>query len=120
MEHHGIPLSTLQQVIQHFGLKTELFYANELSVDAFRSLIKDTIFHQKFMIVNFLRTGLMQQGGGHHSPISAYDEETDRVLLLDVARYKYPAYWVQVADLWKAMNTKDQGVYRGVLVVQPI
>lgn len=26
-------------------------------------------------------------GAGHHSPIGAYDEETDRVLVLDVARY---------------------------------
>jgi Phytochelatin synthase len=31
-----------------------------------------------------------QEQGGHISPLAAYDAETDRFLILDVSRYKYP------------------------------
>jgi len=48
-----------------------------------------------------------QETGGHISPLAAYDEDTDRFLILDVARYKYPPVWVTAADLYGAMNTKD-------------
>ncbi|MGB6297273.1 MAG: phytochelatin synthase family protein, partial [Rivularia sp. (in: cyanobacteria)] len=44
---------------------------------------------------------------GHISPLAAYNKETDRFLILDVSRYKYPPVWVKAEDLWKAMNTKD-------------
>ena len=32
---------------------------------------------------------------------------TDRFLILDVARYKYPPVWVNASDLFAAMNTTD-------------
>ena len=114
----GINLLTLNQVIQSFGLKSEVFFANELSLDEFRSLLKNTLLNQQFIIVNFLRTELQQQGNGHHSPIAAYDEKTDRFLILDVARYKYPAYWVKAEDLWNAVNTKDNETYRGFIIIR--
>lgn len=114
----GINLLTLNRVIQSFGLKSEVFFANELSLDEFRSLLKNTLLNQQFIIVNFLRTELQQQGNGHHSPIAAYDEKTDRFLILDVARYKYPAYWVKAEDLWNAVNTKDNDTYRGFIIIR--
>lgn len=49
----------------------------------------------------------MQQKGGHISPLAAYDRETDRFMILDVARYKYPPVWVKTEDLFAAMNTPD-------------
>ena len=114
----GINLLTLNRVIQSFGLKSEVFFANELSLDEFRSLLKNALLNQQFIIVNFLRTELQQQGNGHHSPIAAYDEKTDRFLILDVARYKYPAYWVKAEDLWNAVNTKDNEMYRGFIIIR--
>ncbi len=59
------------------------------------------------MIVNYHREALNQAGAGHHSPIGAYNEATDQVLILDVARFKYPPHWVELAKLYEAM--KDRG-----------
>ena len=59
------------------------------------------------MIVNFLRSALGEERGGHFSPLGAYDEKEDRFLVLDVARYKYPPAWVRATDLFAAMNTPD-------------
>jgi hypothetical protein len=41
------------------------------------------------------------------------------VLLLDVARYRYPSVWVPVEALWRAMRTldSDSGLSRGLVVV---
>jgi glutathione gamma-glutamylcysteinyltransferase len=47
-------------------------------------------------------------GIGHYSPVGAYDKETDSVLVLDVARYKYPPHWVPIQLLFKAMLPVDQ------------
>ena len=33
--------------------------------------------------------------------------KSDRFLILDVARYKYPPVWVTASDLFAAMNTTD-------------
>jgi Phytochelatin synthase len=56
-----------------------------------------------------------------HSPVAAYDAETDRFLILDVSRYKYPPVWVTAPELFAAMNTTDadnQNRTRGFVLVQ--
>jgi len=70
--------------------------------------------------VNYDRKALGQAGGGHISPVAAYHAPTDRVLILDVARYRYPSVWVPLADLWEAIRTTDStsGRSRGVVVVR--
>ena len=51
--------------------------------------------------------------------MAAYHEGTDRFLVLDVARFRYPPYWAKAEDLFKAMNTTDldSGKSRGYVVV---
>ncbi len=77
---------------------------------------------ENFIIINYLRRAMGQKRGGHISPIAAYNKETDRFLILDVSRYKYPPVWVKTADLWKAMNTVDpvSGKTRGFVLVSKI
>jgi len=116
----GISLSKLQKIIESYDLKTELYFADQLTLVKFRQLLRSAIRDGHFIIVNFLRTALHQEGGGHHSPIAAYDANTDRFLILDVARYKYPAYWVKTEDLWKAASTLDENHSRGFVVVRSI
>ena len=41
---------------------------------------------------------------GHISPIAAYDEQSDRVLVLDVAAHKYPPTWIETETMWNAMR----------------
>ncbi len=57
--------------------------------------------------MNYLRKSINQESGGHISPIAAYHKESDRFLILDVARYKYPPVWVKADMLWEAMQARD-------------
>jgi Phytochelatin synthase len=59
------------------------------------------------LVVSFSRASLQQTGDGHYSPVAAYHQATDSVLILDVARFKYPPYWVRVPDLYRAMQPCD-------------
>ena len=63
----------------------------------------------RFVLINFSRGTMSDdgQGGGHFSPLAAYHEETDSFLVMDVARYKYPPFWVDADLLWRAMATTD-------------
>mmetsp|Transcript_9365 Transcript_9365/g.23314 ORF Transcript_9365/g.23314 Transcript_9365/m.23314 type:complete len:467 (+) Transcript_9365:226-1626(+) len=63
--------------------------------------------YQPLLVVSFSRSALGQTGDGHFSPIAAYHEETDQVLVLDVARFKYAPYWVRVEDLYQSMRDLD-------------
>lgn len=51
------------------------------------------------LIVSFSRPHLGQTGSGHFSPVAAYDAETDSLLVLDTARFKYPPFWVTLSAL---------------------
>jgi hypothetical protein len=52
-------------------------------------------------------------------PVAAYNKQTDRFLILEVARYKYPAFWIKTEDLWKGVNTMDNDVSRGFIIINP-
>jgi glutathione gamma-glutamylcysteinyltransferase len=60
-----------------------------------------------FLIANYSRKRLSQTGDGHFSPIAAFHEKEGYVLVLDVARFKYPPYWVKIRDMWDAMAVID-------------
>ncbi len=72
------------------------------------------------MIVSFSRPSLGQTGVGHFSPIGAYNSARSLVLILDVARFKYPPYWVDARLLWDAMAPidGDTGHPRGYILLQ--
>ncbi len=112
----GMTLDQLAAAMNTHGVHAKAYHANQLSLDNTRSLIKEALADNKPVIANLLRTGIKESGGGHHSPIAAYDKESDRFLFLDVARYKYHACWVKASELWSAMNTMDGTVSRGFVV----
>lgn len=59
------------------------------------------------LIVSFSREALGQTGIGHFSPIAAVHPEKGLALVLDVARFKYPPYWVRIEELFEAMKHVD-------------
>eukprot|EP00501_MAST-03F_sp_TOSAG23-6_P000658 GSMAST32.ASY1.ANO1.683.1 assembled CDS len=80
------------------GCDVQWFDASNSTVNTFRDLQNNdtgdvtttsTSSTQSIMIISYCRKILGQTGGGHFSPIAGYDAETDRVLILDVARFKY-------------------------------
>jgi hypothetical protein len=117
---NGQTLEQLAGVLRTFGLAVEAHHADTLSLDRFRALAVDTLkTKDRYIVVNFSRVKLTQEGSGHFSPLAAYDRKSDRFLLMDVARYKYPPAWVKAQDLWNAMNTddKDAKAKRGFVII---
>lgn len=77
-------------------------------VDKFRSsVLKSVTSDDKVLIVSYDRSIFKQTGTGHFSPIGGYHSKTDKVLILDVARFKYPPHWVDLKLTWRAMRTCD-------------
>ena len=60
------------------------------------------------VIINYNMSVLGQLEGlsGHLSPLAGYCEARDRVLLMDVWWETRPV-WVELPDLWAAMDTVD-------------
>jgi len=108
LEHQGMTLDQIGALIALHPVSATVHHAAETDLDAFRSQARDYLSKpDHFVIVNYLRKTIGQERGGHISPLAAYDAETDRFLILDVARYKYPPVWVKSSDLFNAMNTTD-------------
>lgn len=120
----GITLEQLETLLDLSGAKAEKTFASETDVDAFRKAARATIADpDAILIVNFSRAVFGQaglDGGGHISPVAAYNEEADRFLVLDVARYKYLPSWATASQLYAAMNTPDSssGKSRGFVIVR--
>ena len=104
----GMTLDQLGRIIATRPVSVEVRHASESSVGEFRARAQDYLARpDHFVLVNYLRKALGQERGGHISPLAAYDAGSDRFLVLDVARYKYPPVWVKAEDLFAAMNTPD-------------
>lgn len=104
----GMTLEELGGLIASYGVKVEVRHAGDTSLEQFRKQAAENLKQKgNYVIVNYLRKEIGQERGGHISPLAAYNEQTDRFLIMDVSRYKYPPVWVKTADLWKAMNTVD-------------
>jgi hypothetical protein len=104
----GMTLDELGAVLEAYDLDVTVRHAEDTDVDAFRqAAIAELSDRDRFVLVNYLRSAIGQERGGHISPLAAYDAETDRFLVLDVSRYKYPPVWVEAAALFEAMNTPD-------------
>lgn len=110
----GLSLVELAKLLSHYGANAKSQFATEIEESSFRNLLKNGLTQtDRFVLIHF-RSDLI--GGiprGHISPLAAYHEETDSVLVLDVAAHKGPWYWAPLSDLLKAMqktyDTQPQG-----------
>jgi Phytochelatin synthase len=108
IERQGLTLTQLAGILESYLVKAEIHYGADLSLDAFRSTVSRNLKKSgNFVLVNYSRRAIGQEGGGHISPLAAYNADRDRFLLLDVSRYKYPSVWVKTKDLWEATQTTD-------------
>jgi hypothetical protein len=116
----GMTLDELAQLLRTHGLHVRVVHSEQSDAPSFRTAAQAALSEPlTFLVVNYDRRALGQSGAGHISPIGAFSPATDRVLVLDVAAYKYPYTWVPVTRLWSAMNTvdSDSGRSRGYLLV---
>lgn len=117
----GMTLADMAGFFTALGVKARVYYADELNLDRLRALLKAALAKPETRIVaNFDRKVLDQEGGGHQSPLAAYDEASDSVLMLDVAKFKYPPSWIPLGNMLEAMRTRDpdSGRSRGLVVVE--
>jgi hypothetical protein len=113
----GMPLPVFADYLAAHAVEVVLRYARDIDVDAFRAeaiaVLDDP---HRGMAVNYLRSALGQEGRGHLSPLAAFHPASDRFLVLDVSRYRYPPAWVRTADLFDAMNTAAGRRSRGYVI----
>lgn len=87
----GITMDELACTASCQGSVVETFRG--FDVDEARKLILRSVRGRpdnsfEFIVASYDRKSLGQTGSGHFSPIAAFDEKTDSVLVLDVARFK--------------------------------
>jgi hypothetical protein len=116
----GMTRDQMATTLVRHGADVRSVSGDSLSVDELRSLLQRALLEDgQYVLANYLRSSLGQQGGGHWSVLAALDSTTDRVLILDVAKYKYPPVWITVSALQKAIATVDRvsRKARGLVVV---
>lgn len=118
----GMPLDDLAGLLRAHGVQATAHHADE-GLAAFRAALRRNLAAPgDYLIVNWRRDVLGEEGAyGHLSPVSAYDEAGDRVLILDVGAHVYPKTWAPVERLFAAMDTVDGdgGRKRGWVEVAP-
>lgn len=74
---------------------------------------------EEVLVVSYCRKVIQQTGCGHFATLAAYDPQSDSVLILDTARFKYGSHWIKVPLLYDAMNTFDPatGKTRGFVIL---
>ena len=92
---------------------------SKIEIKKFRNLVKNiTSSKGKYLVVNY-HLGLMYPiTSGHFSPVVAYHEAKDKVLIMDVAGHLGTWVWVDLEDLYRAMNAVISGFDRGYIVVE--
>ncbi|MCK4708859.1 MAG: phytochelatin synthase family protein [Gammaproteobacteria bacterium] len=118
----GLTLSQLKEILEVYDVKVQLNYAQgrgKNGINKFRKHLKQILGEtEKFVLINYKSDKVGQAGGGHISPLGAYDAASDSVLVLDVSGHLNPWLWIPVRDLYLSMHTKDGKNYRGYLIVE--
>jgi len=116
----GYQLSQLDELFKANALRTRLVIvddkktAQEIRTDLVENLKRRT----DYVVVNYWRKAVGQRGGGHISPLGAYEPESDSFLVLDVNPANAGWVWMPAATLIKGMRTFDTVENRGYIHVE--
>lgn len=116
----GLQLRQLHEVLRADGLDSRIRVADDaLSDDTIRKELAENLRTENdYVIVNYFRPALGQEGGGHISPLGAYDDKSSSFLILDVNPNGHSWVWAPAAALIRAMRTFDKVENRGYLLVR--
>ncbi|KAG7396606.1 hypothetical protein PHYBOEH_002026 [Phytophthora boehmeriae] len=118
----GISMSEFICLARCNGVLTEDYRATtDFTLEQFRDIVKRSCAtNSEIVVLNYSRKVLGQTGDGHFSPIGGYHAERDMVLLMDVARFKYPPHWVRLSKVFESMQLVDQSMNspRGLVVLK--
>lgn len=108
VQQKGISIEELACLARCNGANAVVARAEEASAAALReATLSATRSTDRVLIASYSRSSLEQTGVGHYSPIGGYHAGEDLALVLDVARFKYPPYWVKLDALVSAMRDVD-------------
>lgn len=80
------------------------------SIDEFRRDVMTVCSdpqNKQVLVINYSRKELQQTGDGHYSPIGGYNRKRDLILIMDVARFKYPPHWAPLELVYRSMKRLD-------------
>ncbi|MDC0673991.1 phytochelatin synthase family protein [Nannocystis radixulma] len=105
----GISLDEFACLARCNGASAEVFRPDASELAGFRATIRAATGSavDPALVVSYDRGALGQTGTGHFSPIGGYEPASDHVLVLDVARFKYPPHWIPLPALYAAMQPHD-------------
>ncbi len=129
----GEPVTVSGKTVQDFGYQLREFddmlrahgvATRMVIVDAARGLadIRNDLVGAlsepgRYAIVNYQRRAVGQRGGGHISPLGAYDAASDSFLVMDVNPGSAGWVWMDLSTLVGGMRTFDTVENRGYIVV---
>ncbi|KAG1449503.1 hypothetical protein G6F56_008622 [Rhizopus delemar] len=119
IQEYGIPFDEFTCLAQYY-CHVEPYRARDYQ--AFRAHLETVTSDTKNqMVVHYSRKALGQPDSlAHFSPIGGYNKEEDQVLIMDVARGKYPSVWVKTKALYNAMqalSVEESGRARGYFIL---
>jgi hypothetical protein len=116
----GYQTRQFDEMLRANGLTTRLVIVDESkSMDDVRNDLVDSLQNPgRYAIVTYRRDAVGQRGGGHISPLAAFDAESDSFLVMDVNPTSAGWVWIPAATLVKAMRTFDTVENRGYVVVE--
>lgn len=120
VRQRGLDLDEVACLARCNGAAVKLFRPDESDIAAWRASLITAAHGDGVLIASYDRASLDQTGSGHFSPIGGYHAARDLVLVLDVARFKYPPHWIAADRLWQAMHPVDlaTGRSRGWIALQ--
>lgn len=120
IKDYGYQLRQLAALLQAHGVTTDLVIADADRTEAsIRSDLSALLArNDRYVLVSYSREAVGQKGGGHISPLAAYDEASDSFLVLDVNPAVSGWVWMPAPALVKAMRTFDTVENRGYVVVR--
>lgn len=109
----GLELEELYQTLRSHHLSVEKQVVTQASREFQRKRLLEALQEPRTQVIaNFAR-----YPSGHFSPVAAYDQISDSVLILDTNPSQQPWNWIDVALLMDAMQTRDNRENRGFLVI---
>jgi Phytochelatin synthase len=117
----GYQLRQFDELLRAHDLVTRLSFVDEEKAEdeIRRELVENLKRRGDYVVVNYRREAVGQRGGGHISPLGAYDAESDSFLVLDVNPASAGWVWMPTATLIRGMRTFDKFENRGYILVQP-
>lgn len=115
----GYQLRQFDELMRAHGAQTLMVIVDDSVSDGkvHADLVANLQRRGDYVVVNYSRKAVGQTGGGHISPLGAYDAASDSFLVLDVNPAAAGWVWLPAATLINGMRTFDTVENRGYVLV---